>query len=253
MNRRSAVYGHPKCALVTGGTGGIGQAVISELAGIADKIVFTYYRSVDEACRLATMIESAGSVPLPVQVDLRDQNAWKHSLQQILKDHGLVDFVVNSAGISEDALCVETTYESLREQFEVSVFAAWTAMTTIGREMMYHHRGRIVNVASVAATLNSPGRSVYGSTKAAIIALTRSFAKELGRFGILVNAIAPGFVETDMTEHIPTDIRKKYLEQVPLGKFASPKQIAELIKFLASDAADYIHGAVLTVDGGMTA
>lgn len=253
MSRRSTVpLGPPTTALVVGGTGGIGEAVVRELANVCERVLFTYGTRAERASELEReFADSAGAVR-GIQTDLADSTAWTSVLEELVTTE-TVDLLVNAAGVSEDALCLEVDLASFDRQYRVNVTAPWIAMRVIARDMAFHRRGRIINIASIAATVNSPGRGVYASTKAAIVSLTKSFAVELGRLGIRVNAIAPGFVETPMIEAFDESTRKSFSEQVPLGRFARASEVAELVGFLASERAEYVHGAVVTVDGGTSA
>ncbi|WP_426520628.1 SDR family NAD(P)-dependent oxidoreductase [Diaminobutyricibacter sp. McL0618] len=250
--RPPSILPDPVCAVVVGGSGGIGQAIVRALPDTCERVFFTYHRSRIIAEDLAKELSSTTREVIPIQVDISDDAAWQRALEEI-SESADVDLLVNAAGISEDALCIDVPYESVVAQYQVNVFAAWRAMSILGRDMAYNHRGRIVNIASIAATVNSPGRSVYGSTKAALVSLTKSFAVELGRFNIRVNAVAPGFVETDMIAKFDESTRVGFLARVPLGRFALPDEVAQVVRFLSTSDSGYLHGAVLTMDGGTTA
>jgi 3-oxoacyl-[acyl-carrier protein] reductase len=235
-----------------GGTGGIGRSIIKHVGQTCEKVIFTYQHNVDTAEDICRELANSKVDVFPIQVDFRDSAAWEGHLQKLV-DEESIDLLINAAGISHDALCIDVSYELMASQYHINVFAAWSAMSVIGRDMVFHRRGRIINIASIAASLNSPGRSVYASTKAALISLTKSFARELGRFNVRINAIAPGFVETDMIRHFDEALRTKYAEQIPLGRFAFADEIAKIVEFLTTPEANYLHGSVLVVDGGTTA
>jgi 3-oxoacyl-[acyl-carrier protein] reductase len=235
-----------------GGTGGIGAAVVRKLAPVCDRILFTYSRQEETACGLETELKSAGVSATAVRADLGDTTAWERTLRS-LTDAEPIDLLVNAAGTSDDALCIDVGIDAFNRQYQVNVTAPWLAMAVVGRDMAYFRRGRIVNIASIAATVNSPGRSVYASTKAALVSLTKSFAIELGHFGIRVNAVAPGFVETPMIGDFDESTRTNFIDQVPLGRFAAADEVASVVRFLASEHAEYLHGAVIPVDGGTSA
>ncbi|MDQ4492200.1 SDR family NAD(P)-dependent oxidoreductase [Sinomonas sp. ASV486] len=253
MTRRPAApLGPPRTALVVGGTGGIGAAVIRELAPSCERIIFTYGSQADAARDLERELDGAGASVRTIRADLTDSAAWEATLGSLVESEP-IDLLVNAAGVSDDALCIDVDTERFARQYQVNVTAPWIAMRVLARDMAYHRRGRIINVASIAATVNSPGRSVYASTKAAIVSLTKSFAVEVGRFGIRVNAVAPGFVETPMIEDFDETTRKAFTDQVPLGRFATAEEVARVVGFLAGENAEYLHGTVVTVDGGTSA
>lgn len=243
----------PRIALIVGGSGGIGSAIVRSLQPVCEKVFFTYGRSRESAEAMSDEFSSCGGARLiPIHVDLTDEEAWSRKLD-VLIEEGPIDLLVNAAGVSADALCIDVTRDALIEQYQVNVFAAWRAMVVLGRDMAFHRRGRIINITSIAATVNSPGRSVYASTKAALVSLTKSFAVELGRFGIRVNAVAPGFVSTEMIGDFSELTKEGFLSQIPLGRFALAAEVAHLVRFLTTPEASYLHGSILTIDGGTTA
>lgn len=242
----------PHTVLVVGGSGGIGSAIVRVLAGVCDTVIFTYHRRQEEAEQLQGELREAPARIVPVQVALDDSAQWGRVLNDLV-DRYDIDLLVNSAGISIDRLCIDSTIDEVQAQFQVNVFAAWQAMSVIGRDMVFHHRGRIINIASIAATENSPGRSVYGSTKAALVSLTRSFAAELGRFDVRVNAIAPGFVDTELIGGVSQEVRDGFTKEIPLGRFATTAEVGEIVRFLILPESSYLHGSVITIDGGTSA
>lgn len=253
MKRRTAApLGPPRTALVAGGTGGIGAAVVRELAGVCERVIFTYGRQVERADELVRELVTAPAEVRGLAVDLSDADAWTAALDELIRTE-TIDLLVNAAGVSENSLCLDTELEQFERQYRLNVTAPWIAMRVIGRDMAFHRRGRIINIASIAASVNSPGRGVYASTKAAIVSLTKSFAVELGRLGIRVNAVAPGFVETPMIDDFDEATRASFTAQVPLGRFATPGEVAQAVGFLAGERSEYLHGSVLTVDGGTSA
>lgn len=250
--RRAAPLGPPRTALVVGGTGGIGAEVVRELAGVCQRVIFTYGTQATRADALVHEFAESDTSVQSLSVDLGDSEAWTAALDELVQTE-TIDLLVNAAGVSENALCLDADLEQFQRQYQLNVTAPWIAMRVLARDMAFHRRGRIINIASIAASVNSPGRGVYASTKAAIISLTKSFAVELGRLGIRVNAVAPGFVETQMIDDFDEATRASFTAQVPLGRFATSTEVANVVGFLASERSEYLHGTVLTIDGGTSA
>ncbi|CAM3747789.1 3-oxoacyl-ACP reductase family protein [Cohnella lubricantis] len=245
-------YGSPNCALVTGGSRGIGAACAVKLASVSRRVAITYRHSERQASEVADQIREQGAEAILIQADLTNPQSWGEQLDAFLKESGPVDFVVNNAGISRDNLCLHATLEELEEVFRVNVFSSWVTLTKAASHMVEESRGRIVNISSIAAHENSPGRSVYGASKAALTAFTRSFANELGRMNIRINAIAPGFINTELLADMPDKVKDGYIRKIPQRRFGEPEHIADMVMFLASDAADYLNGSIIPIDGGMS-
>jgi 3-oxoacyl-[acyl-carrier protein] reductase len=240
-----------KAALVTGGSRGIGRAVVIRLATQGADVAFSY-RGNEEAARACTAeIEALGRKALAVQADVRDPEGAESLVAQALEALGKIDILVNNAGITRDDLIMRMGVDSWREVLETNLFGAFYATKAVMRPMLRARSGRIINMTSVAGIAGNAGQANYSSAKAGLIGLTKATAREIASRGITVNAVAPGFVTTELTETLPEPIKKGILDATPLGRFATPDEIANAVAFLASDEAAYITGHVLTVDGGL--
>jgi 3-oxoacyl-[acyl-carrier protein] reductase len=240
-----------KAALVTGGSRGIGRAVVVRLATQGADVAFSY-RGNEEAARACTAeIEALGRKALAVQADVRDPEGAESLVAQALEALGKIDILVNNAGITRDDLIMRMGVDSWREVLETNLFGAFYATKAVMRPMLRARSGRIINMTSVAGIAGNAGQANYSSAKAGLIGLTKATAREIASRGITVNAVAPGFVTTELTETLPEPIKKGILDATPLGRFATPDEIAYAVAFLASDEAAYITGHVLTVDGGL--
>jgi 3-oxoacyl-[acyl-carrier protein] reductase len=240
-----------KTALVTGGSRGIGRAVVSRLATQGADVAFSY-RGNEEAARSCTAeIEALGRKALAVQADVRDPDGADSLVAQSLEALGKIDILVNNAGITRDDLIMRMGVDTWREVLETNLFGAFYATKAVMRPMLRARYGRIINMTSVAGIAGNAGQANYSSAKAGLIGLTKATAREIASRGITVNAVAPGFVTTELTDTLPDNIKQGILDATPLGRFATPDEIAYAVAFLASDEAAYITGHVLTVDGGL--
>jgi 3-oxoacyl-[acyl-carrier protein] reductase len=240
-----------KTALVTGGSRGIGRAVVTRLATQGADVAFSY-RGNEEAARACTAeIEALGRKALAVQADVRDPEGAESLVAQALEALGKIDILVNNAGITRDDLIMRMGVDTWREVLETNLFGAFYATKAVMRPMLRARYGRIINMTSVAGIAGNAGQANYSSAKAGLIGLTKATAREIASRGITVNAVAPGFVTTELTDTLPDNIKQGILDATPLGRFASPDEIAYAVAFLASDEAAYITGHVLTVDGGL--
>jgi 3-oxoacyl-[acyl-carrier protein] reductase len=238
-------------ALVTGGSRGIGRAVVLRLAGQGADVAFSYRGNEEAATSCVAEIEAMGRKALAVQADVADPAAAEALVGQALEALGKVDILVNNAGITRDDLIMRMSVDTWREVLETNLFGAFYVTKAVMRPMLRAKYGRIINMTSVAGIAGNAGQANYSSAKAGLIGLTKATAREVASRGITANAVAPGFVLTELTESLPENIKAAILAATPLGRFATPEEIASAVAFLASDDAAYITGHVLTVDGGL--
>jgi 3-oxoacyl-[acyl-carrier protein] reductase len=242
-----------KVSIVTGAARGIGAAIAIKLAKHGSHIAFTYVSdgSADKAAQLAADIEALG-----VKVWYKKSNAGQLSeceqlVQEIMNEFGKIDICVNNAGISKDNLLMRMTEEQWDEVMTVNLKSVYNMTKQVIRPMMKARSGSIINMSSIIGMRGNAGQSSYAASKAGIIGFTKSIAQELGSRNIRCNAIAPGFVETDMTAELDVKRRSDIAGQVPLGRFCSAEEIADVVSFIASPKASYITGAIIPVDGGL--
>ena len=240
-----------KTVLVTGGTRGIGRAIVQAVARAGARVAFTYRSSTDEADALRATLADAGAEVLVFQGDAADAGAARDAVDGVLKAWGRLDVLVNNAGITRDNLMLRMREEDWDAVIETNLKSVFNFAKAVYRPMMKQRAGKIITISSVVGVIGNPGQTNYAASKAGIIGFSKSLAKELGSRGVTVNVVAPGYVETDMTAALPEKAREAMLGAVPLGRPATPEDIAGAVLFLASPAADYITGHVLHVDGGL--
>ncbi|MFA6001756.1 MAG: 3-oxoacyl-[acyl-carrier-protein] reductase [Thermoleophilia bacterium] len=238
-------------ALVTGGARGIGRATVIALAGAGASVAINYQHSQEAAQVVAESIRSKGGKLTTVQGDVADPAQVKAMIKQAEADLGQISILVNNAGITRDTLTMRMSEEDFDIVIATSLKGAFLCSKAVARGMMKARGGSIINVSSVIGRRGNPGQANYAAAKAGLIGFTKSLARELGPRGVRVNAVAPGYVITDMTSELPSEKKDKILENTPLGRLATPEEIASVIAFLASPAAGYITGAVIPIDGGM--
>lgn len=240
-----------KLALVTGASRGIGRAIAVALAKEGAFVIVNYSGSKEKAERTGAEIAAAGGEYECMQFDVADAEAVAAAVQQIIEKYGRLDILVNNAGITRDGLIMKMSEEHFDEVINVNLKGAFHTIKAASRQMLKQRSGRIINISSVSGILGNAGQANYAASKAGIIGLTKSMARELASRGITVNAVAPGFIETDMTDAMNEAAKENAARQIPLGRMGQPEEIAEAVAFLASDRAAYITGQVLCVDGGM--
>jgi len=240
-----------KIAVVTGGSRGIGSAACRKLAGLGANVVFSYAGNAAAAEETAAACEALGVRALAVQGDVGSAGAVQNLIDTAVREFGRVDILVNNAGITRDNLLMRMKEEEFDQVIETNLKGAFLCMKAVSRLMMKQRSGRIVNLASVVALRGNAGQANYCASKAGIIGMTKAAARELAPRGVTVNAVAPGFIETDMTKNLPETAKTAMSAQIPAGRLGTPEDVANVIAFLASDEAAYVTGQVLSVDGGM--
>lgn len=240
-----------KVAVVTGAGRGIGRAIALKLSKLGASVVINYRSSIKEAQELIDEIKSNGGNAEAVQGDVSSLEDAEKVVKFAVEKFGRLDILVNNAGITKDTLLLRMKEEDFDKVLEVNLKGVFNCTKHASAIMLKQKSGRIINISSVIGLIGNAGQANYAAAKAGIIGFTKSIAKELGGKGITVNAIAPGFISTDMTEVLSDKVKEKLLESVPLRKLGSPEDVANLAGFLASDNASYITGQVINVDGGM--
>jgi 3-oxoacyl-[acyl-carrier protein] reductase len=240
-----------KAALITGGSRGIGKAIALRLARQGADVAFSYRGNAEAAKATAAEIEAIGTKALAVQGDVKDPESAEAVVKAALEAYGKVDILVNNAGVTRDDLIMRMTPEAWREVLETNLFGAFWMTKAVTRPMLRARAGRIVNITSVSGQAGQMGQANYSSAKAGLIGLTKATARELASRGITVNAVAPGFVLTELTKDLPDNLKAEITSRTPLGRFGTTEEVADAVAFLASDEAGYITGQVLAVDGGL--
>jgi 3-oxoacyl-[acyl-carrier protein] reductase len=236
-------------AIVTGASRGIGRAIAIQLASQGAKVVVNYASSITAAYEVVAEITAAGGEAIALQADVSEENQVDTLIKITLEKFQRVDVLVNNAGITRDTLLLRMKLEEWQAVIDLNLTGVFLCTKAVSKIMLKQRSGRIINIASVAGQMGNPGQANYSAAKAGVIGFTKTVAKELSSRGITVNAVAPGFITTDMTSDIKAD---GILQYIPLGRFGKPEEIAGMVRFLASDpAAAYITGQVFNVDGGM--
>ncbi len=240
-----------KIAVVTGASRGIGKAIAKKLAELGATVIINFNGSQAKAQEVKAEIEEAGGKAELIQCNVADYTACSEFIKAVIEKYGKIDILVNNAGVTKDGLLMRMSEEDFGDVIDINLKGTFHCMRFVSRQMMKQKCGRIINMSSVVGVCGNAGQVNYAASKAGVIGMTKSAAKELAPKGITVNAIAPGFIETDMTNVLPEKNKEDSVKQIPLGCFGKPEDIAAAAAFLASDEARYITGQVLHVDGGM--
>ncbi len=236
-------------ALVTGGSRGIGKSCALALGKAGAEVIVNYVKSEDSARKVCEEITKAGGKAMALQFDVSDPASIKSGLEKV-KDK-TITVLVNNSGIAKDGLLMRYSVEDWDAVLNTNLRGAFLMAQAVSRGMMKARKGSIVNLSSIVGIIGNPGQAAYCASKAGLIGMTKSMAKELASRNIRVNAVAPGFIETEMTEALTDLQREEILKQIPLGRVAKPEEIAHAVVFLASSESNYITGQVIVVDGGM--
>jgi len=240
-----------KVALVTGGSRGIGRAIVIALAKEGAKVVINYRSNEESARETLKEVEKLGAVGYLYKADVSNEEEVENMFKDILTKFGRLDILVNNAGITRDNLLLRMKLEDWEAVMATNLRSVFLCTRAAAKIMIKQRSGRIINISSIVGEMGNIGQANYSASKAGIIGFTKTVARELASRGITVNAVAPGFIETEMTESIAPDLKDLYLKQIPLQRFGKPEEVANLVKFLASEEAGYITGAVINIDGGL--
>lgn len=240
-----------KIAIVTGASRGIGRETALTLASYGATVIVNYNGSKEKAEAVVAEIESAGGCAKAYQASVADTEAMKNMMNDVKKEFGRIDILVNNAGITKDNLLMAMKEEDFDAVIDTNLKGAFLCMKHVIRIMMKQRYGRIINMSSVSGVMGNAGQINYCASKAGLIGMTKSLAREVGSRGITVNAVAPGYIDTEMTQGLPEEVKAGFIETIPLKKMGQPKDIAEMVAFLASDRAAYVTGQTISVDGGM--
>jgi len=236
---------------VTGGSRGIGRAIATKLASEGAQVVVNFNSGQDQAEAVVTEIVDAGGSAFALQADVSDSGSVDAMVTEAITLMGAIDILVNNAGITDDTLLVRMTPERWSKVIETNLSGSFNCLQRCAKHMMKQRYGRIINLSSVVGLDGNAGQSNYAAAKAGIVGLTRSVAKELAPRGITANAVAPGFIETEMTKELSDDNRAAILRQIPAGRFGRTDEVAGLVAYLASEQAGYLTGTVVRIDGGI--
>lgn len=240
-----------KVVLVTGGTRGIGKEIAITFAREGYDIAINYRKENEDLENTKKEIEANGVKCLAVQGDISSFEDCERFINEIIEEYGKIDVLVNNAGITKDTLLMRMKKEDFESVIDVNLIGTFNVTKNVIPYMMKARNGRIINISSVVGVSGNAGQTNYSSSKAGVIGFTKSLAKEIASRNILVNAVAPGFIETDMTDILKDEIKEEISKQIPLNRMGKPQDVANVVKFLASEDSSYITGQVINIDGGM--
>jgi 3-oxoacyl-[acyl-carrier protein] reductase len=240
-----------KTALVTGGSRGIGRAIVTRLATQGADVAFTYKGNAEAAAEVVAAVAGLGRMGLAIQGDASQPDTADAVVKEVLEAFTKIDILVNNAGVTRDDLIMRMSVDAWREVLETNLFGSFYMTKAVTRPMLKAKAGRIINITSVSGQAGQMGQANYSSAKAGLIGLTKATARELASRGITANAVAPGFVDTELTRDLPDALKEQLRAATPLGRFGETTEIAAAVAFLASDEAAFITGQVLAVDGGL--
>lgn len=240
-----------KVALVTGGSRGIGREIAITLASYGAMVVVNYCGSKEKAEDVVKEITDKGGRAISYQTDISDADAVKNMFNYIIKEFKTLDILINNAGITKDNLIIKMTEAEFDQVINTNLRGVFSCLKQASKIMLKQKQGRILNLSSVSGIHGNPGQINYSASKAGVIGMTKTLAKELGSRGITVNAIAPGYIKTDMTDVLKDELKDKIAEAVPLKRLGNPEDIAEMAAFLVSSKASYITGQIIEIDGGL--
>ena len=236
-------------AIVTGASRGIGKAIAIFLAKEGAEVIINYSSSLENANKVVSEINSFGGKAYPLQADISNENSVNELIKTVLEKNNKIDVLVNNAGITKDGLLMRMKTDDWQKVLDLNLSGVFYCTRAVSRQMLKQKKGRIINITSVVGLMGNPGQANYSAAKAGVVGLTQSAAKEFASRGITVNAVAPGFISTDMTKDLNSE---SILSAIPLGRFGKPEDVAGAVRFLAADpSAAYITGQVIQVDGGM--
>lgn len=241
-----------KNAIITGGSRGIGKEIALTLAKNGADIIINYSNSLNRATEVVNMIKDMGRNAYAIKADISKMDEAKNLIKEAYEKFDKIDILVNNAGITRDNLIMRMKEEEWDDVIEVNLKGTFNVSKSIIRKMMKQKSGSIINISSVVGMTGNPGQCNYAASKAGIIGFSKSLAKEIGKKNIRVNSVAPGFIQTDMTDILKEDVKEEYLKSIALNKFGSALDIANTVLFLSSDLSQYITGQTLVVDGGLS-
>jgi len=242
-----------RIALVTGGSRGIGRAIVEKLGKEGFLVGFSYVSSDEKANALVEELKSRGIDVFCMKFNVNDYEQTKEAIDKIQNEYGNIDVLVNNAGITRDKLFIRMKESDFDEVINTNLKGVFNCTKQVANKMMKQKFGRIINLSSIAGIMGNVGQVNYSASKAGVIGMTRTLAAELGGYGVTVNAIAPGFIKTDMTDALSDSVKERIISLVPLKDIGQPEDIADMVHYLASDSGRYITGQVISIDGGLSA